>query len=105
MSISIQLETDLHLAPEKKEFRLLYQPMVNQSGYIMGVEALLRWHHPKHGVLSPDKFITIAETNGLIIPIGEWVLKTATKQLQIWHDKGYLFSPPITSDEVTKKLL
>lgn len=89
ITTSIQLETDLHQALEKNEFRLLYQPMVNQSGYIMGVEALLRWNHSKHGILSPDKFLSIAETTGLILPIGKWVLQTAIKQLKIWHDMGY----------------
>lgn len=83
------LEQDLHKALPNKELYLVYQPQVDlQSGNIFGVEALLRWKHPYRGEVSPGEFIPIAEDTGLIIPIGEWVLREACKQLKLWHDQG-----------------
>jgi len=65
---------------------LLYQPIVSlEDNIIVGFEALLRWQHPTEGLISPDKFIDIAEETGLIVPIGEWVLRTACKQMAIWR--------------------
>ena len=80
---------NLRLALEKEEFFLLYQPQMEiESGRITGFEALIRWQHPEMGLVPPDRFISIAENNGLILPIGEWVLRTACAQARKWQDEG-----------------
>ncbi|MFA0570151.1 MAG: putative bifunctional diguanylate cyclase/phosphodiesterase [Vibrio gallaecicus] len=85
-----QIETELAAAIENEQFKLLYQPKVDiKSGKICGAEALIRWHHPQLGVVSPFEFIGIAEKSKLIIPIGRWVIEEATKQAKIWHDEGF----------------
>ncbi len=85
----MELERGLRLALERKEFFLEYQPQVNlATGEITGAEALVRWRHPQSGLIPPGKFITIAENSGLIIPIGEWVLRTACAQARQWQDEG-----------------
>jgi diguanylate cyclase (GGDEF)-like protein len=86
----ILLETDLAEALAAGQFFLVYQPMVDlQSELVVGVEALLRWRHPVNGVISPEVFIPIAEDNGLIIPIGRWVLQQACAQNVAWQQRGH----------------
>jgi len=80
------IERSLHHAFEREEFVVHYQPMTNLlTGNVVGAEALIRWNHPERGLMSPDDFIPIAEECGLILPIGEWVLRTAVKQMKAWH--------------------
>ncbi len=84
------LEVELNRALSKKEFLLHYQPQMNlQTKQIIGMEALLRWHHPYQGLIGPNQFIPQAEENGMIIPIGEWVLRAASKQAKYWEKQGF----------------
>jgi diguanylate cyclase (GGDEF)-like protein len=86
----MQLETDLTQAIVNHEFHLYFQPKVDlQSREIIGAEALLRWKHPVLGDITPDEFIPLAEDTGQIVPIGDWVLNKACKQLQKWHRNGF----------------
>lgn len=85
----LALEKSLHHALEREEFILYYQLQVNINTWeITGIEALLRWQHPEMGLVAPQTFIPLAEQNGLIIPIGEWVLRTACAQNKAWQDAG-----------------
>ena len=85
----LQLETDLRRALEREEFRAYYQPIVSlETGQLAGFEALLRWEHPERGVISPAEFIPLAEDTGLILPIGEFILRQACRQICQWQWKS-----------------
>lgn len=86
----LQLLNDLWMALEREEFRLVYQPKFKApSGPVIGFEALLRWQHPYQGVLSPDVFLPLAEKTGLIVPLGNWVVDEACRQLSEWRKQGH----------------
>ncbi|HEU0187364.1 MAG TPA: EAL domain-containing protein [Gallionellaceae bacterium] len=85
----LELENDMRSALERDEFVLHYQPKIDiRSGQVSGVEALVRWQHPRKGMISPAMFIPIAEETGLMIPLGEWVMRTACHQLHQWQKQG-----------------
>lgn len=85
----LALENELYGAIERGEMRVYYQPLINlQTRQVIALEALVRWQHPTRGLISPTKFIAIAESNGLIQPLGEWVLRTACAQNRAWQLAG-----------------
>lgn len=90
MSLNLSpIENDFRYAIERQEFALHYQPKVDlKSGAIAGVEALIRWHHPRHGLLESGKFIQVAEACGAILPIGRWVLREVCTQARAWQNAG-----------------
>nr|WP_308129327.1 EAL domain-containing protein [Actinoplanes polyasparticus] len=91
----IALEADLRRAVLRHEFELRYQPIVHlQTGEISGVEALIRWMHPQHGIVPPMDFIPLAEETGMIVPIGEWVLREATTRVAEWNARRE--GPPLS---------
>jgi EAL domain-containing protein (putative c-di-GMP-specific phosphodiesterase class I) len=84
----VSLESELRKALEQQQFQLYYQIQVDRLRRPVGAEALLRWIHPERGTVSPAEFIPLAEENGLILPIGQWVLETACAQLKAWEQDG-----------------
>jgi len=86
-----ELVNDLRQALIRTEFEVHYQPVIDlqESRKLVGFEALLRWHHPEHGLISPDEFIPLLEESGLIIEIGEWLIETACKNVKSWHRANY----------------
>ncbi len=100
----LQLETDLRRAIDRQEFQLHYQPVVTLgTGKIAGFEALLRWNHPQRGFVHPVEFIPVAEETDLIIPIGQWVIAEACRQLKLWQTKFPQTSPLVISVNLSSK--
>src|SRR5215217_3000459 len=92
----LMLETGLRRALLRQQFRVYYQPIVAlENGKIAGVEALVRWEHPQRGLLLPESFLSVAEETGLIVRMGQWVLREASKQARIWQER-YTSIPPLT---------
>lgn len=86
----LDLEAELRHALDNDEFRVYYQPQIDlRTGLIAGAEALVRWNHPEKGIISPNKFIPIAEETGLIQAFGKWILRSACEQVRKWHNAGY----------------
>lgn len=103
-SAAIQLSRDLRCSIENDELCLYYQPIVNlPNRQIVAVEALLRWNHPQAGLMSPSSFLGTAQKTGLIVPIGEWVLRTVLSQLAAWQDAG-LTSPNVSLNLAARQL-
>ncbi len=85
----MKMETSLRNALQQNQFSVFYQPLVGSENQIIGMEALLRWHHPELGLINPTEFIPLAEENGAIVSIGKWVLHTACQQAKKWGDMGH----------------
>ncbi|OQX57993.1 MAG: hypothetical protein B5M52_06235 [Helicobacteraceae bacterium 4484_230] len=86
----VMLETSMRHALDNDEFVIHYQPQVDsKNNNLIGLEALVRWEHPEMGLIYPDKFIPLAETTSVIIPLGEWILRTVAAQMTAWHNKGF----------------
>lgn len=99
------LENELRRALKQNELTLYYQPQMDiESGRIIGVEALIRWEHPERGMISPAEFIPFAEESGLIVPIGEWVIKEACRQNMAWQSQG-LVPLPVSVNLSTRQFL
>ena len=112
----LNLVSNLHRALERGEFSLVYQPQLDvRTGQVLSLEAPLRWQHPEQGLIPPLDFISVAEDTGLILPIGEWVLRTACMQEAQWRALGHSlrvavnlppvqFRDPLLLDRVTRSM-
>ncbi|MFM9903411.1 MAG: PAS domain S-box protein [Pyrinomonadaceae bacterium] len=101
----LQVETDLRRAVERKEFEVHYQPIVDlTTGRVHEFEALIRWRHPKHGLIAPNEFVAVAEETGLIIPIGKWILEESCRQTVEWQQR-YSFPLSISVNLSAKQLM
>lgn len=99
----LRLNTELRQALDCKEFAIFYQPQVEQSGKIIGAEALLRWHHPERGIVPPGLFLRIAEETGLMIEIGQWVMQTACRHISEWTKSGLLKKSVVVAVNISGK--
>ena len=97
----LELTTDIRRALNNDEFEVWYQPQVNNAGDIAGAEALIRWHHPERGLISPDTFLTIAEETGLMWDIGQWVLRATCRQINQWANDGILKESMVISVNIS----
>ena len=106
LSRSLLIEAGLRVALQRNELSLSYQPIVDLStGRMSSAEALLRWHHPTLGAIAPDEFIPIAEDTGIIVPIGEWVLREACQQWTRWHQRDAARAPAVVSVNLSRRQL
>ncbi len=100
----LQLETDMRRAIDRQEFVVNYQPIVSlETGRLTGFEALVRWGHPERGPILPSEFIAVAEETGFILPIGEWVLREACRQMHFWQEKLSLNTPLSISINISNR--
>jgi diguanylate cyclase (GGDEF)-like protein len=101
---NIIIRSELHQALDREQFCLYYQPIVElKSGFMLGAEALIRWQHPEQGFISPEQFIPIAEESGLIVPLGEWVLEQAVRDVKRWNmisDRAILVSINVSARQL-----
>ena len=101
----LQVETDLRHAVERNEFEVHYQPIVDlTTGRVQEFEALIRWRHPKHGLIAPNEFVAVAEETGLIVPIGKWILEESCRQTADWQQR-YTFPLSISVNLSAKQLM
>jgi len=91
--VRLRLEKDLRWALRNDQLKLFYQPQIDQNGHCVGLEVLLRWEHSEWGEVSPVEFIPVAEESGLILPMGEWVLRKSCQQINQWQEKGLFCQP------------
>jgi PAS domain S-box-containing protein len=102
----LRLEAELKTAIESREFRVFYQPVVNlESKGVFGFEALLRWQHPEHGLISPMKFLEVAEDTGLLVSIGRWLISEACQQLRTWQMQDRSIDPVRLSVNLSSRQL
>ena len=106
MTERVEMEVGLRIALEQQQFCVHYQPLIDlKTGHLSGVEALVRWNHPERGLISPGKFIPIAEETGLIVPLGYWVLEEACRQTMRWKETYPNYGPFTTNVNLSGKQL